>query len=429
MMNLDPAAVGKFGDATRAVTAWLRRIPSWRNGSNFVVSDSFATRHWGDDFCASRDPGCRQSAAFVSDDAMVRKTDTHCRAYRPYYDIAMPLPLDWMWAQPEARARGLMLRSALHLGDGAAARRELVFFFKGRISRDRDGGRSGSGEGSGEGNGEGNDGDAGNEEVNMRAEEEEENISEERAAAKVTRRALLALHEPARGFVCVETGTALGDAFAYADSLAAARFAAVPYGSGLHSYRLVEAMHFGAVPVFLVEGYVRACLCACLWAALRRRRRPRAPGALLRHVASARVSTDDGGFARPVLTAVLLLVPSFLHPGPSVRIAPRLGPIFDRPPSPRRPHSSRAARCDPGEHARPDGAARRVCVRPILLLEAAHCGRCARIDTTEHCARARVCYRERDSRLCSRGAAARLASWDVAIADHHFPTFLKVKWP
>lgn len=221
MENYDPAAVGKFGDATRAVTAWLRRIQSWRNGSNFVVGDSFSGRHWGNDFCASSDPGCRQSAAFVSDDAMVRKTDTHCRAYRPYYDIAMPLPLDWMWVLPEPRARGLALRTALHLEDDAAAYRQSVFFFKGHIG-------------------------------------EMEEANEERLAAKTTRRALLALHAPERGFVCVETGTAMGDAFAYADSLAAARFAAVPYGSGLQSYRLLESMHFGTVPVFLVEGYVRA---------------------------------------------------------------------------------------------------------------------------------------------------------------------------
>ena len=37
----DDHAVRHFGSATTAVTSWLRRITSWRNGSNFLVAGEY----------------------------------------------------------------------------------------------------------------------------------------------------------------------------------------------------------------------------------------------------------------------------------------------------------------------------------------------------------------------------------------------------
>ena len=155
-------------------------------------------RHWGDQFCKGHDPDCRQTAAFVSDDAMVQKTDTHCRGYRPYFDISMPLPLDWSGVKKEAFDIGILRRSTLHIHDDAAAHRELVLFFKGNLHRDTD--------------------------------------------PSGPRLALRSLHHPENGYVCVGKGNETGlvdtperlewdtaERWDYQETMAKSRFAAVPY--------------------------------------------------------------------------------------------------------------------------------------------------------------------------------------------------------
>ena len=87
---------------------------------------------WGEDFCKDLSADCGMTAHFVSDDAFVHKSSMHCRGYRPFFDIAMPLPTDWRWVKESPHAAGVKLRARLLRG-GNDIERSLLLFFKGAL--------------------------------------------------------------------------------------------------------------------------------------------------------------------------------------------------------------------------------------------------------------------------------------------------------
>ena len=148
------------------------------------------------------------TAHFVSDDAFVHKSSIHCRGYRPFFDIAMPLPTDWRWVKSAPHSAGIRLRARL-LRSGSSRLsgdvRSLLLFFKG--------GKTDSG----------------------------------------LRHELVKLHNPTRGIIAVGSDDT---EWPYGASMQDSRFAAAPRGAGLDSYRLSEVMQYGCIPVIIADGYV-----------------------------------------------------------------------------------------------------------------------------------------------------------------------------
>lgn len=155
---------------------------------------------------------------FVSDNAMVQKSSMHCRAYRPFFDVSVPLrsKMD----QPEAVLLSKQMRDDILFGNGdlkfdatvnQASPTGVLFFFKGGV----------------------ND----------------------------VRRRIIKLHDPSRGCFATNShpeGTWGGvtKKYDYLTYISKARFHAAPRGAGLDSYRMTEGMQFGSVPVFYGNGYV-----------------------------------------------------------------------------------------------------------------------------------------------------------------------------
>ena len=244
LSNFAPAAVKAFGNFDRAVTSWARKLPGWaaRNGSSFVVNNCFvyvmftpgvrdlfavpryhahptsnsnaysppacsqphSDSTWGQNFCEDLNSDCGMTAHFVSDDAFVHKSSIHCRGYRPFFDIAMPLPTDWRWVEPEPHAAGLKLRSLLLRGDNDVTRSVLMFFKGGKTEQG-------------------------------------------------LRHDVVKLHDPSRKIIAVGSHDTL---WPYGETMQDSRFAAAPRGAGLDSYRLSELMQYGCIPVIISDGYV-----------------------------------------------------------------------------------------------------------------------------------------------------------------------------
>ena len=197
----DPLRFQLRRHALANVDQWLARVPNFNTGSGFVVDNCFQDSSWGEDFCRTMDPKCTQGATYKHGDAMLHKGSMHCRGFRPFFDIAMPLPARQASAQANELRRGLLE------GDGEAfLRRKYLLFFKGDVS-----------------------------------------------PAKPSRAALLKLHDPSRGIILVNRHDSRFD---YAESLGAARFGIAPRGAGLFSYRLTEIMQHGGIPVIVADGYV-----------------------------------------------------------------------------------------------------------------------------------------------------------------------------
>ena len=217
----------KYGNSIAAVTEWLHRTPAWEAGKGKIVGQCFVDYHWGEQFCDEMDshiPGCDASrvAGFETEEAMVHKSDVHCRAYRPFFDIVMPLPVGWRWTLAKPHALGIKLRKELLGPNAHLTKRGILLFFKG-------------------------------------------------TNAKVgVRRELIKLHDPAAKIVMLDAtkggaGEAEAKTYDYGASIANARFCAAPRGVGLDSYRLVEVMQFGCIPVIISNGYVPPFASALDW--------------------------------------------------------------------------------------------------------------------------------------------------------------------
>jgi hypothetical protein len=140
---------------------------------------------------------------------MVHKSDMHCRAYRPFFDIAMPLPVLYNWVAPTPHAHGIILRAQILGPNAHLDQRPITFFFKGSKT--------------------------------------ESGIRHE----------LALLHDPSNGIVCVDSHTGVDShKYDYGKSIEKARFCATPSGAGLDSYRMAEVMQMACVPVLIANGYV-----------------------------------------------------------------------------------------------------------------------------------------------------------------------------
>ena len=190
-----------------AVSDWLKKIPHFDQGSGWVVNDCFIDRTWGEDFCTNLDPACKQGAGFQHWDAMLHKSSMHCRGYRPFFDISMPLPVDWRWVRPTPHNKGVELRAKLLDGKGFVSRKYLMFF-KGSVG------------------------------------------------AGTVRSDLLKLHDPAKRIIAVDSHKPESAQYDYGACLADSRFGPAPRGAGLDSYRLDELMQYGTIPVIISDGYV-----------------------------------------------------------------------------------------------------------------------------------------------------------------------------
>jgi|TARA_B110000208_G_scaffold27361_1_gene35796 hypothetical protein len=186
-----------------------------------LASHSFRDNYWGsgDDVNGPNWVANDATAAlFLSDNALVQKSSMHCRAYRPFYDVSVPL-MSHLTGAPWV-TKGKTMRDDLLFGNGdlkfdatvnPMSSTGVLFFFKGGIN--------------------------------------------------AVRERIIKLDDPSRGIFAANShpaGSWVGivEKYDYGTYLSAARFHAAPRGAGLDSYRMAEGMQFGSVPVFYGDGYV-----------------------------------------------------------------------------------------------------------------------------------------------------------------------------
>jgi glucuronyl/N-acetylglucosaminyl transferase EXT1 len=168
----------------------LRRYPHWHHGRNhllFEVSD-WNFRHW-----------FQGITPFDTDMAMVAKSGPNARWYRPGFDISIPLT-HLQRQNPNNISAYLATETCAPVPTGDMHQRDVLLFYKGGYSHD-------------------------------------------------LRKEILRLHAPEKHIILVDSS--VDETYDFAQTMAKTRFGFAPQGAGLHSYRLMEVMQAGAIPVLM----------------------------------------------------------------------------------------------------------------------------------------------------------------------------------